>query len=789
MKFVKWIFISLFCLPFILAIGASCFNSCTEEGCNPVDYARITDVEYKAVVVDEPGSMGKIVVTERLTFDIHAFSRNNLFWELWRDLCEDDIDGAEVRYKVNSVKQILEDGTEIEYEKSPKLYWDDYDYVKENPIYGPGKWFHSPGPYNEEMERYECVFFYVDGIYREEVVFEIEYEMYNAALRYGDCSDLYISMFSEDAVNDLESFKAQILFPEKDMPSPGNYIFTTYGTDSHTFPVEESDTINPGYHTFLIELDEDDLSFKPYNEYIEFDLVAFGTDKHIFTEHASYNDYYNDPALEEILCEQDDYTKLPEKYKVPKAIIFIVLMALSGLVLFYCLTRKHKIASKHLFFKPMVDYQHFRDIPGDLDPKFAAELVFCKDKKNKKVNDDDVYAALMLSLVRKGYIEIVDHGNDNVYIEIKKCPSKEPQRAVLADGVTETYNTTAYTNMNSFDTGNSFNSFNNFDNVTSYNNMNSFNNGSSYNSMNSFNSSNYNGVDDTLVGNSYTGIDLTHDPMLSTSFNNSFNNGLGSSTAPFSYSSILTPQNSDLTENEAHYFNLIVHHATGRIITMKDLRAGIIDDYTDTDKFVKNVESSVVNIGIEQGYFQKSDYKQVRKSLYSTAGLYKFLGLLSLILINIISCSSRLDFAYGAYTIFGITCLFASYYLKRIGRKYILLTQFGEDEYAKWRGLYNFLNSSTLINERTHIELPLWEKYLVYATAFGLSTKVSKAISVRCPEYSTSKMLSNDYYRSNRIRHSSRSVGRSVRSGSSIARGGGGYGGGGRGGGGGGGGH
>ena len=89
MKFVKWIFISLFCLPFILAIGASCFNSCTEEGCNPVDYARITDVEYKAVVVDEPGSMGKIVVTERLTFDIHAFSRNNLFWELWRDLCED----------------------------------------------------------------------------------------------------------------------------------------------------------------------------------------------------------------------------------------------------------------------------------------------------------------------------------------------------------------------------------------------------------------------------------------------------------------------------------------------------------------------------------------------------------------------------------------------------------------------------------------------------------------------------------------------------------------------------
>lgn len=785
MKAFKWIFISLFCLPFILIIATSCFNSCTEDGCNPIDYARITDVEYKAVVVDEPECRGKIVVTERLTFDIHAASKNNLFWELWRDLCEDEVDGAKVRYKVNSVKQILEDGTEIEYEKSPKLYWDDYDYVKENPVLGPGKWFHSPGPYDEENEQYECVFFYVDGIYREEVVFEIEYEMYNASLRYGDCSDLYISMFSEDAVNYLESFKAQILFPEEDMPSPGNYIFTTYGTDSHSFPVEESDTINPGYHTFLIDLDEDDLKFRPYNEYIEFDLVAFGEDKHIFTEYASNNFYYDDPALEEILAEQEEYAKLPEKYKVPKAIVFVVFMVLSGVVLFYCFTKKHKVLGKHIFFKPMVDYQHFRDIPSDLDPKFAAELIFCKDKKNKKVKDDDVYAALMLSLVRKGYIDIVDRGNDDIYIEIKKCPNKTPQRAVPADGVTENYSTPSPLGS-----------------TTTYSSVNSFDYGNSYSSMNSFNNANYSGVDNTLVGNSYTGIDLTNNPSLYTTFDSNrsttlehnysigFNNNLGSAAKPFSYSSILTPDNSDLTENEAHYFNLIVHHTSGRCITMKEFRDDIVNDYAYTDKFVTNVDNSVVNIGIEKGYFQKSNYKQVRKSLYAISGLYMFLGLLSLIVINLVSYNSRLDFAFGAYTVFGLVCLFTSYYLKRIGRKFILLTQFGEDEYAKWRGLYNFLNSSTLINERTYVELPLWEKYLVYATAFGLSAKVSKAISVRCPELSSSQMLSNDYYRSGRIRHSSRSFGRSVRSGSSIARGGGGgYGGGGRGGGGGGGGH
>ena len=61
---------------------------------NPFDYARISDIDYKAVLVDEPGSNGKVVVTERLTFDIHAASKSNLFWELWRDLPESYVDGV-----------------------------------------------------------------------------------------------------------------------------------------------------------------------------------------------------------------------------------------------------------------------------------------------------------------------------------------------------------------------------------------------------------------------------------------------------------------------------------------------------------------------------------------------------------------------------------------------------------------------------------------------------------------------------------------------------------------------
>lgn len=131
------IIVLIYCLPILFGFVSALFED--EIISNPFDYARITDVDYKAVVVDEPGSRGKVVITERLTYDIHAASKDNLFWELWRDLPESYIDGVKVSYKVNSVKQILDDGSEIVYKESPKLYWYDSDYINTRARIWPSK--------------------------------------------------------------------------------------------------------------------------------------------------------------------------------------------------------------------------------------------------------------------------------------------------------------------------------------------------------------------------------------------------------------------------------------------------------------------------------------------------------------------------------------------------------------------------------------------------------------------------------------------------------------------------
>ena len=400
MFFFWTIFILIWCAPFL-----SEYSYVFEDmQLNPFDYARITDVEYQAIVLDEPDNGGKVLVRERLTYDIHAASRSNLFWELWRDLPEDYDEGLKVDYKVHSVKQILPNGKEIIYEESPRLYWEDEDYLSSNRKFGPGKWFHSDGPYNESARQYECVFFYVDGLYRDEVVFEIVYEMRNASMRYNDCSELYLSLYSEDTVNHLESFKTEILFPEKDMPAPGNYEAHTYGTNSNDFPFEESATKYPGYYTFSFELDEDDLKFRPYNEYIEFDLFSYNEDKHIFTEYAPDNDYSDEDALQEIYEEQDVYASQPADFAAIKLVVLVCSLITGVLILLYNFTAGKRMKKRHMFYEPSMNIDLYRDVPCDLDPKFAADLIFCKGKAPK--DDSGIYSAILLNLVRKEYIEL-----------------------------------------------------------------------------------------------------------------------------------------------------------------------------------------------------------------------------------------------------------------------------------------------------------------------------------------------------------------------------------------------
>ena len=648
------------------ALGFSITSSEFSTGFN--DYARITDVLYKAEILDEVNNGGNVLITERLTFDVHAASEDNLYWELWRELPESYIDGLHVYYKVNSVKQILDDGTEIIYEESPKLYWYDEDYVSS--IYGPNKWYHSEGPYDEYLGQYECLLFYVDGLYREEVTFEIEYIMYNATFKYSDVSELYLSMYSGDTIKHLNSFKGEILIPNKDMPKRGNYKAHTYGTNNSTFEIVESNTKNPGYHTFSFDLDKSDLKFKKYNQYLEFSLLSYNEDKYAFSTYAPNNNYSNTPYLNEAIEAMNEYDDAYETSKRQIALSTIIIIIASIMLLIFVTNRDKKIKTKYSIPSSDEKILYNRDIPSKLDPYFAAALVFAKTKH--KIDMGDIYSALLLSLVKKKYLELtkVEQAKDwtpnNTQIVMLFYPEKQVPT-----------------------------------------------------------------LDNTTINTAIKNKDIFDTKLVTSKRVNK--NGI---------------ELENLTTNEEAYFNLIAKHNKNGHMTLTEFQAKISRDYNNTNTFVTEMDKSIKEIGVSNKYFSSNNFDHLKRNTNSLGNAYIIIAIIVLLLGIIIQYNNQVGFSLLGIIILSIAILISGILLKIFSKNYILFTQFGLKEYTKWYALYNFLNSATLMNEKSIVELPLWEEYLIYATAFGISEKVIKALEIRCPDLSPSPMLSNNFYRS-----------------------------------------
>lgn len=672
---------------------------------NPNDYCHLTDIDYTAILQDEPNGKASVEITEYLTFDVHAASKSNTYKELWRELPEDYVDGLRVTYDVKSVKQILDDGTEIPYFETSKMYWEDEDYTQGS----TRRWHHSAGtgiyPDNDES-----LLIYIPWTYRETMTFKIVYTMNNAALKYKDCSELYLSMYSGNTITKLNSYKAQILIPNKIMPS--TYYAYTFGTANARLPYTESNSMNPGYHTFSINLDKSDLKFNYHNRYIEFCLLSYGQDKHIFTQYAPNNRYSAENALEECIAENEYYQTQNKKFNTYKTLLLIASIIVAILIIKNTKQKYKKTKEKYDFYEPEVDYEYFRDIPSDLDPIFASELVFMKDPLNGNKEKKEEYAAILLSLVRKQYVKITKINDSQEWSNENTLISLEP----------------VHTNSISSDF-----------------------------------------------------IYATNDssePIYIT-----INENTGITLEP-------------LTTSERLYFELLERYARARdnSITVEQLQQCINSNYEYTNSFVKDIEKKpALESGVMQGYFQQTDYDAPKKELDKSAKTGLIFALILLLAINVISYFTPMALSFGAYTILGIAYLWKYIYLTFQSSNLVLFTQYGANEQAKWYGLYNFLNSDTLINEKEVHDLPLWEKYLIYATAFGISEKVVNAINVHAVELNidSSPILNHHcYIHSPSYHRISRSFGHSIHT---SSRGGGfgghGYGGGGRGGGGGGGGH
>lgn len=100
----------------------------------------------------------------------------------------------------------------------------------------------------------------------------------------------------------------------------------------------------------------------------------------------------------------------------------------------------------------------------------------------------------------------------------------------------------------------------------------------------------------------------------------------------------------------------------------------------------------------------------------------------SIILLTFIS-SNNIEMFFGILTIF-FAIIFMIYAIACTKK-----TKKGIEHYAKWKAFKNFLNDFGNFSIKELPEIALWERYLVYATVFGLADKVEKAMNVKITEF------------------------------------------------------
>ena len=147
-----------------------------------------------------------------------------------------------------------------------------------------------------------------------------------------------------------------------------------------------------------------------------------------------------------------------------------------------------------------------------------------------------------------------------------------------------------------------------------------------------------------------------------------------------------------------------------------------------------NWKSMVIKDGEAQEFFEKK-----KKYLWIPLTLLIF----SILIVSYIAYNN-IEFIPGIITIL-LAIVFMIYSIS-FSKK----TKKGIEHYARWMAFKRFLNDFGNFSIKELPEIVLWERYLVYATVFGLADKVEKVMNVKISEISAADM-SVDYFTMNYI--------------------------------------
>lgn len=156
------------------------------------------------------------------------------------------------------------------------------------------------------------------------------------------------------------------------------------------------------------------------------------------------------------------------------------------------------------------------------------------------------------------------------------------------------------------------------------------------------------------------------------------------------------------------------------VFTTEDLNNYAIGRKT-CEKFSTNYttwKNKVIEAGKKENFFE-SNAKAISISIF-------LLVIASIMCILTIANNIALFFPFINIFLTIIFLIYTCVFFKR--------TKKGNEDYARWKSFKKFLNDFGTFDAKELPEVALWERYMVYATVFGLAKKVSKVMNVKIKE-------------------------------------------------------
>lgn len=172
-----------------------------------------------------------------------------------------------------------------------------------------------------------------------------------------------------------------------------------------------------------------------------------------------------------------------------------------------------------------------------------------------------------------------------------------------------------------------------------------------------------------------------------------------------------------LSTSEKKLFNLLIGTVgNGDYVILGDMKE-FSKDYNNAKRLISGYDSwryACESEAETEEFYENTKKEKTNCILYSLIFIpITFLALL---------CGSNM----GRVLLIDLFGILAIIYFSSATKR----TKKGNEQYHKWKGLKNFLADFGRLDEKDLPEIKLWERYLVYATMFGLAAKVQNAMKM-----------------------------------------------------------